>query len=187
MSFAAVTKLLDPNSLSKAATLLPWSTSIGGISIKNPLRAPVGLQKWLQRREENRLNDQNVSNDFFSNNGILLAVPKKKVSHQKKRQKLYGPGSKQLKMMHNLNKCPACGHFKLANALCMHCVEEVSHIWKSQTVKELKEPIHEQELSELDRRVLYPGKKDTAYVEKLKDRDSYLERRMRSLPVDKKE
>ncbi|CEP61741.1 mitochondrial 54S ribosomal protein bL32m LALA0_S03e09868g [Lachancea lanzarotensis] len=116
-------------------------------------------------------------------NGTLLAVPKKKVSHQKKRQKLYGPGRKQLDMLHHLNRCPSCGHFKRANTLCMHCVGEIRHIWKTHTAKETPEPQQEVNLSDLDRRIIYPGKKDTEYMKKLKDRDSYLERRMRSLPV----
>lgn len=126
----------------------------------------------------------NTKNDFFSDNGILLAAPKKKVSHQKKRQKLYAPGSKQLKMIHHLNKCPSCGHYKRANTLCMHCVNQIRFIWKSYTRTDPVEPPQEKSLSDLDKRVLYPGKKDTEYVRKLKDKDSYLERRIRSLPVD---
>ncbi|SCW02603.1 LAFE_0F10242g1_1 [Lachancea fermentati] len=124
--------------------------------------------------------------DFFSNNGILLAVPKKKVSHQKKRQKLYAPARKQLKMIHHLNQCPSCGHYKRANTLCMHCVGEIRHIWKTHTAKEVLEPPQEQNMSDLDKRILYPGKKDTEYMKKLKDKDTYLERRMKPLPVEKK-
>lgn len=116
-------------------------------------------------------------------NGIFLAVPKKKVSHQKKRQKLYGPGRKQLQMIHHLNRCPACGHYKRANTLCMHCVGEIRHIWKTHTVQKPQEPLQEQNLSDLDKRILYPGRKETEYQKKLKDKDSYLDRRMRSLPV----
>ena len=68
----------------------------------------------------------------------------------------------------------------------MHCVNEIRHIWKTQTTENPQEPAQEQELSELDRRILYPGKKDTEYMKKLKDKDSYLERRLRSLPVEDK-
>ena len=124
--------------------------------------------------------------DIFSNNGMLLAVPKKKVSHMKKRQRLYAPGKKQLKLMHNLNKCPSCGHYKMANTLCTYCVDHIRHIWKAHTVEKPTEPLQEQELSELDKRLIYPGKKDTPYQEKLKDKDSYLKRKVRSLPVDDK-
>lgn len=124
--------------------------------------------------------------DFFFGNGMLLAAPKKKVSHSKKRQKLYGPGKKQLKMVNCLNQCPSCGHYKRANTLCMHCFNEVRHIWKTRMGKEVEEPVQEQGLSELDRRILYPGRKETEYQKMLKDKDGYLERRMRTLPVSEK-
>lgn len=165
-----------------AVSILPrWAVGGSAASIL-PQQLPQRLSELLEKRSEKQTPEQ----DFFSNNGILLAVPKKKVSHQKKRQKLYGPGKKQLKMIHHLNKCPSCGHYKRANTLCMHCVNEIRHIWKTQTTKNPQEPAQEQELSELDRRILYPGKKDTEYMKKLKDKDSYLERRLRSLPVEDK-
>lgn len=165
-----------------AVFILPrWAVGGSAASIL-PQQLPQRLSELLEKRSEKQTPEQ----DFFSNNGILLAVPKKKVSHQKKRQKLYGPGKKQLKMIHHLNKCPSCGHYKRANTLCMHCVNEIRHIWKTQTTENPQEPAQEQVLSELDRRILYPGKKDTEYMKKLKDKDSYLERRLRSLPVEDK-
>ncbi|CCE65999.1 hypothetical protein TPHA_0O00270 [Tetrapisispora phaffii CBS 4417] len=135
-------------------------------------------------------NEGNIWDIFKNNNGFLLAVPKKKVSHQKKRQRLYAPGSKQLKLKNNLTKCPSCGHYKLANTLCTFCVDEIHHIWKKHTINDKKGtpeiPLQEQDLSAIDLRVLYPGKKDTEYVKKLKDKDSYLKRKIRSLPVEEK-
>ncbi|SCU90865.1 LAME_0E10330g1_1 [Lachancea meyersii CBS 8951] len=148
----------------------------------NPRALPHMLQELFGKNA--RESEHNV-NEVLADNGILLAVPKKKVSHQKKRQKLYGPGRKQLQMIHHLNRCSSCGHFKRANTLCMHCVGEIRHIWKSHTAKEISEPQQELELSELDKRVLYPGKKETDYAKKLKEKDTYLERRMRTLPVNK--
>lgn len=152
-----------------------------------PRRLPQGLverlDEYLDQKAKAKANDRQVNQDFFSHNGILLAVPKKKVSHQKKRQKLYAPGSKQLKMIHHLNKCPSCGHQKRANTLCMHCVGEIRRIWSAQTAKPPQELPQEKILTELDKRILYPGKKDTEYREKLKEKDSYVERRMRPLPV----
>ncbi|AAS50367.2 AAR002Wp [Eremothecium gossypii ATCC 10895] len=117
--------------------------------------------------------------------GLVLAVPKKKVSHQKRRQKLYGPGKKQLQMVHHLGKCPSCGHYKRLNTLCMYCVGEIRHIWKVYTQTKPAEPPQEQDLSELDKRILYPGREETEYMKKLKKKD-YLEKRMRTLPVDDK-
>ncbi|CAR30869.1 ZYRO0E04356p [Zygosaccharomyces rouxii] len=171
-----------------ATTLLPWVKPLGGPMIGElPKQLPESLRKWIDQRTKKNEEGSIVEEDFFSNNGRLLAVPKKKVTHQKKRQRLYAPGKKQLKFIHELNKCPSCGHYKRANCLCMHCVQHVRHIWKTQTVKERQEPSQEQELSDLDKRILYPGKKETEYNKKLKDKDSYLERRMRTLPVEEKD
>ncbi|SCU97981.1 LAFA_0G14642g1_1 [Lachancea sp. 'fantastica'] len=158
--------------------LLPsWSAALR-IALP-PLVLPRMIRELLERGSGEA--EKSISELF--GNGTLLAVPKKKVSHQKKRQKLYGPGRKQLDMIHHLNRCPSCGHFKRANTLCMHCVGEIRHIWKAHTVKETPEPQQEAELSDLDRRILYPGKKETEYVKKLKDKETYLERRMRTLHV----
>ncbi|EJS44555.1 mrpl32p [Saccharomyces arboricola H-6] len=163
------------------ANVIGWLTPLGNPSLLAPGQKQLGsVREWLRKK---LLGDSKGTEDkdFFSNNGILLAVPKKKVSHQKKRQKLYGPGKKQLKMIHHLNKCPSCGHYKRANTLCMYCVGQIRHIWKMHTAKEETIPRQEEELSELDRRVLYPGKRDTKYTKDLKDKDKYLERRVRTL------
>ncbi|CAI4056565.1 mitochondrial 54S ribosomal protein bL32m SKDI_03G0680 [Saccharomyces kudriavzevii IFO 1802] len=164
-----------------SANLIGWLTPLVNPSLVAPGQKQLGyMHEWLKKR---LLGDHEGAKekDFFSNNGILLAVPKKKVSHQKKRQKLYGPGKKQLKMIHHLNKCPSCGHYKRANTLCMYCVGQIRHIWKAHTAKEEINPKQEKELSELDQRVLYPGKRDTKYTKDLKDKDKYLERRIRTL------
>lgn len=69
----------------------------------------------------------------------------------------------------------------------MHCVDEVRRIWKSQTFNPPQEAPQERDMSDLDKRILYPGKKETEYETKLKDKESYVERRMRTLTVpDKK-
>jgi large subunit ribosomal protein L32 len=52
--------------------------------------------------------------------GILKAVPKKKTSHRKKRQRFMA--GKGLKDVTNLNKCSACGRVKRAHLLCPYCV-----------------------------------------------------------------
>ncbi|CAG98366.1 mitochondrial 54S ribosomal protein bL32m [Kluyveromyces lactis] len=179
MSFGAVTESFSRVLLETATSILPrWSTPAAGTALP---------QKLLELLERNQREKSSPQADYFTNNGILLAVPKKKVSHQKKRQKLYAPGDKQLKMINHLNKCPSCGHYKKAHTLCMHCVGEIRHIWKAHTNVEQVEPIQEQELSELDKRILYPGRKETEYTKKLKDKDAYLERRMKTLPVERSE
>lgn len=51
---------------------------------------------------------------------ILRAVPKKKTSHRKKRQRFMA--GKALKDVTALNKCSACGKVKRAHLLCPYCV-----------------------------------------------------------------
>lgn len=51
---------------------------------------------------------------------VLRAVPKKKTSHRKKRQRFMA--GKALKDVTSLNKCSACGNVKRAHLLCPYCV-----------------------------------------------------------------
>ena len=51
---------------------------------------------------------------------VLRAVPKKKTSHRKKRQRFLA--GKALKDVTALNKCSACGNVKRAHLLCPFCV-----------------------------------------------------------------
>ena len=53
--------------------------------------------------------------------GILKAVPKKKTSYRKKRQRFMA--GKALKDITALNKCSACGRVKRAHILCPYCVD----------------------------------------------------------------
>lgn len=53
--------------------------------------------------------------------GILKAVPKKKTSYRKKRQRFMA--GKGLKDLTSLTKCSACGRVKRAHMLCPYCVD----------------------------------------------------------------
>jgi ribosomal protein L32 len=53
--------------------------------------------------------------------GLLKAVPKKKTSYRKKRQRFMA--GKGLKDITSLNKCSACGRAKRAHVLCPYCVD----------------------------------------------------------------
>jgi len=59
--------------------------------------------------------------------GILKAVPKKKTSHRKRRQRFMA--GKGLKDITSLNKCAACGRVKRAHILCPYCVN--GRQWRS--------------------------------------------------------
>ncbi|KAH7389706.1 hypothetical protein DE146DRAFT_174461 [Phaeosphaeria sp. MPI-PUGE-AT-0046c] len=55
--------------------------------------------------------------------GILKAVPKKKTSYRKKRQRFMA--GKGLKDVTALNRCSACGRVKRAHILCPYCVDAI--------------------------------------------------------------
>ncbi|KAK7463612.1 hypothetical protein VKT23_005553 [Stygiomarasmius scandens] len=67
-----------------------------------------------------------VFEEFFPR--ILLAVPKKKVSHSRKAMRAANKG---LKDKHNIVNCPGCGSPKLAHHLCPNCYSFLSRLWKS--------------------------------------------------------
>lgn len=52
---------------------------------------------------------------------VLRAVPKKKVSHSKKRHRQMA--GKALEDVNSLCKCPGCGQTKRTHRLCPHCME----------------------------------------------------------------
>lgn len=62
---------------------------------------------------------------------ILMAVPKKKISHSRKSMR---SANKGLKDKQNLVHCPACGAPKLAHHLCAHCYSEISRRWKREAL-----------------------------------------------------
>ena len=55
--------------------------------------------------------------------GILLAAPKKKVSHSRKAMRAANKG---LRDRTNLVHCPGCGRPKLQHHLCEHCYADMS-------------------------------------------------------------
>ncbi|KAL5114306.1 hypothetical protein ACEQ8H_007826 [Pleosporales sp. CAS-2024a] len=55
--------------------------------------------------------------------GLLQAVPKKKTSYRKKRQRFMA--GKSLQDITALHKCPACGRVKRAHMLCPYCVNAI--------------------------------------------------------------
>lgn len=60
---------------------------------------------------------------------VLRAVPKKKVSHMKRRHRQMA--GKALKDVKNLNTCSGCGQVKRAHVLCPHCVAGMTLLWKN--------------------------------------------------------
>ncbi|CDR45697.1 CYFA0S19e01948g1_1 [Cyberlindnera fabianii] len=166
------------------------------LSIPNPFGSTTStpstpstrvLSPELQQRLQDYLDNRSVEESFFIDNGLLKAVPKKKVSHQRKRTKQLKSTLKQLPILHHLNRCPSCGHTKRANTLCMHCVSQIKNVWKEDL--RLKNggsgDVIEQELDPIDKKILYPGKKQSEYEEALEKKD-YIDRRTRTLPISRK-
>lgn len=85
----------------------------------------------------------------------------------------------------NLNRCPSCGHYKRAHTLCMYCVGQIRYIWKNHLVKEESNVVKDEILDEIDKRIIYPDTCDTPEMRKLKDKDSHLVKRKRTLPYEK--
>ncbi|KAI9090505.1 hypothetical protein DFS34DRAFT_653951 [Phlyctochytrium arcticum] len=53
--------------------------------------------------------------------GILMAVPKKKTTHRKKRLRM---ATKWLKPMRNITTCPFCGQATLQHHICRSCAKK---------------------------------------------------------------
>jgi large subunit ribosomal protein L32 len=113
--------------------------------------------------------------------GILHAAPKKKTSHMKRRQRLYGPGEKHIKLKDNLNRCPACGNYKRSHFLCMHCVGQIRKYWKERDAPAPREA--EEFVNPRDEQILYPGKTEREHEKKLQSKD-WLLKRPKTLPVE---
>lgn len=169
---------LNLSTLSKVANALVPQWGISGIpAIKLGVSIPQGLlPEWLSQEQD----QQEISDS--KDDGILKAAPKKKVSHMKRRQRLYGPGDKHVKLQNNLNRCPACGHYKRSHTLCMNCVNQIRHFWKKRDANnDIGEP--EDFANPRDEQILYPGKTVRDYEKKLKD-DSWWHKRAKTLPVE---
>lgn len=110
---------------------------------------------------------------FMIDNGMILrAVPKKKPSYRRTRQKLYAPGDKQVQPLENLVRCPACGHVKRSHFMCMHCFGEIKTFLK-QKKKDLQEYFEppQSNLDKIDEKIIYPGKHESEHEKRLKLKD----------------
>lgn len=116
---------------------------------------------------------QNGEPPFMIDNGtILKAVPKKRPSHRRTREKLYSPGDKQIQPLENLGRCPACGHVKRSHFMCMHCFAEIKAFLKEKKkalLGEVEQP--QANLDPVDEKIIYPGKYVREYEQRLKKKD----------------
>ncbi|KAK9324778.1 hypothetical protein V1517DRAFT_316283 [Lipomyces orientalis] len=94
--------------------LPPSAVVIPSITLRIPLPSDLGL---------------GLGNNPF---GIVFAVPKKKTSLSKRRQRRYAPTDKHVKPVQSLNECPSCGRVKRAHTVCTPCHEEIKQVWKAE-------------------------------------------------------
>lgn len=128
---------------------------------------------------------ESFPDEYFFDNGILLAVPKKKVSHRRKRNRQIAPEAKQQKEVFSLDRCSSCGHIKRRHALCMHCVSEIKTMWKERDAAAKQDVAHvERELLPIEKQTLYPGKVERPEQKKLREKE-YLYKPPRTLPYEK--
>lgn len=155
--------------------------------MKIGLRIPTFLQPAEETKktvEEHLCNHQEHSHaqeGIEIDAGIWRAAPKKKTSHMKRRQRLYGPGDKHIKLKDELNRCPACGCYKRAHFLCMNCVGQIRRHWKDRDAPAPREA--EEFANPRDEQILYPGKTEREAEKKLQSKD-WLLKRPKTLPVE---
>lgn len=153
--------------------ILPRLPSIS-LRIPNPLQTKEAIHndKRLQELKE-QIEANNGDAPFMIDNGMILrAVPKKKPSYRRTRQKLYAPGDKQIKHLDNLVRCPACGHVKRSHFMCMHCFAEIKSFLKMKK-KSAQEPVEQPQanLDPIDEKIVYPGKHESEHQRRLKKKD----------------
>lgn len=109
------TPLLLPLATASPATISPLRTKTA--PVLGHLLRPT-LQLPLTISIVTRFDVPSILHGLWES--ILRAVPKKKTSHRKKRQRFMA--GKALKDVTALNKCSACGNVKRAHLLCPFCV-----------------------------------------------------------------
>lgn len=107
-----------PRLLSFSPAAGQWSQFLQSSSVlTQTLFRPVGLSLTIP----------GLLSDIWDS--VLRAVPKKKVSHMKRRHRQMA--GKALKDVKNLNTCSGCGQVKRAHVLCPHCVAGMTLLWKN--------------------------------------------------------
>lgn len=148
--------------LPKLADLIPVSWTQQSICPKD------------SRLEElKELLNRNGQPPFMIDNGtILKAVPKKKPSYKRTREKLYSPGDKQIQPLQNLRRCAACGRVKRSHFMCMHCFAEIRAFLKEKKKAVFGQPLRfNQDLDAVDEKIIYPGKYQSDYELKMKQKE----------------
>ncbi|KAL6940081.1 hypothetical protein ACO0QE_003965 [Hanseniaspora vineae] len=139
---------------------LQSSANTSGIGVSLPLEKLKEMLGISDCADHDHVHHQQLEQDFFSNNGILRAVPKKKMSLQKRRSRQLAPARKQEKYINHLNRCPSCGHYKRSHTVCMNCFVEVRDLWTKFMGKPAKsEPLQNEYLTKEDKTLLYSNRK----------------------------
>ena len=76
------------------------------LALNRALPNPIGWGTWFR---------QMIPGMTSAWDGFLMAVPKKKTTHAKKRMRMT---NKYLRPNQNVRRCPQCGTWKLAHTYC---------------------------------------------------------------------
>lgn len=97
---------------------------------------------------------------MFDNGAILRAVPKKKPSYKRTREKRLAPGDKQIQPLENLGRCAACGRVKRSHFMCMHCFGEIREFLKQKKKQLWGEPqSYEPKMDDIDLKIVFPKRR----------------------------
>lgn len=166
--------------LDMLARIPVYASVAGSAKLAVRLEVPSLLAGWLSVPQDARLGELRRQMDanggeapfMIGNEAILKAVPKKKPSYRRTRQKLYAPGDKQVQHLDNLVRCPACGHFKRSHFMCMHCFAEIRDFLKLRRKEEHPQQQNSYpELDEVDEKILYPGKRKNDHQRRLEKKE----------------
>lgn len=179
--------LLAQTSLTKTIFLfaLPALPALPSVSQLIPQwAAPIfnGSSSDLRLKELKELLERKREPPFmFDNGAILRAVPKKKPSYKRTREKRLAPGEKQMKPLENLGRCAACGRVKRSHFMCMHCFGEIRAFLKEKKKQLFGETKpYEPEMDKTDANIVFPKRRlrdlELAYSRKeyVRDRETPL-------------
>lgn len=115
--------------------------------------------------------------------GLLLAAPKQRQSHSKKRKRQLA-GNTAIRAIKTFGRCPSCGRVRRLHTLCLPCVLEVRKLWRQERVEltrskqseQLEGAFDESKLTDADKELSFPHKikRPSEDQEKLADKQSYI-------------
>eukprot|EP00794_Sanderia_malayensis_P003242 gene3241-3723_t len=118
MAAIALGRLATGNA-SRRLILTPWQAWIESLNGRWGVKSHVNLIAPVFSKLQDILQP---AFNLFNSTGFLLAVPKKRVSHRRKRIRNHNKFPRNRK---DIEICVVCGNEKLEGHLCGHCYERI--------------------------------------------------------------